>query len=151
MEGWIARRALTLRVVLTLCVSLGALTAVAPASASPAPGTVTSSTPTTINALGRPLKVRAWRLQYASTDTTGAAETDTETVLLPNVGSASAPRPLLSYQVAEDALSTQWAPSTELRAGDEVEEPLILAALEQGWAVVVPDYEGPQSQWAAGV
>jgi hypothetical protein len=38
-----------------------------------------------------------------------------------------------------------------MAAGDEAEEPLILAALEQGWAVVVPDYEGPNSEWTAGV
>jgi hypothetical protein len=134
-----------------LGVCLGALALAAPASASPPPGTVTSSTPTTITTLGLPLKVQAWRLQYASTDTAGAPETDVATVLSPNVASATAPRPLLSYQVAEDALSTQWAPSTELQRGDEAETPLILAALEQGWAVVVPDYEGPQSQWTAGV
>jgi hypothetical protein len=52
--------------------------------------------------------------------------------------------------VAEDALTTSCAPSYELRAGIEAEEPLILAALEQGWAVSVPDYEGPGSEWAVG-
>jgi hypothetical protein len=130
---------------------IGALTLTARASAAPAPGTIISSSPTTIDALGLPLKVQAWHLQYASTDTAGAPVTDVGTVLLPNVASSSAPRPLLSYQVAEDALSTQWAPSNEMQSGTEDEEPLILAALEQGWAVVVPDYEGPQSQWAAGV
>jgi hypothetical protein len=151
MHRRIARRVLRLRVVFILGVSVGALALAAPASAAPPPGTVSGSAPTTINVLGLPLKVQAWRLQYASTDTTGAQETDIATVLLPNVASATAPRPLLSYQVAEDALSTQWAPSTQLQAGTEVETPLILAALEQGWAVVVPDYEGPQSQWTAGV
>jgi hypothetical protein len=132
-------------------VATGVLALAAPASAAPAPGTITSSQPTTIAALGLPLKVQAWRLQYASTDTAGAPVTDVATVLLPNVASATSPRPLLSYQVAEDALSTQWAPSNEMQSGTEGEEPLILAALEQGWAVVVPDYEGPQSQWTAGV
>ena len=37
-----------------------------------------------------------------------------------------------------------------MRLGREGEEPLIGQALTMGWAVVVPDYEGPDSQWTAG-
>jgi hypothetical protein len=133
--------------------ALGASLMVVPstASAEPAPGSIVASAPTSIDALGLPLKVQAWRLTYISTDTEGNPVDDIATVLLPNMPTSSAARPLLSYQVAEDSLGAECAPSTEMAAGDEVEEPLILAALEQGWAVVVPDYEGPESQWTAGV
>jgi hypothetical protein len=41
-------------------------------------------------------------------------------------------------------------PSYEMRQGTEVEEPLMAAALEQGWAVVVPDYEGLNSDFTGG-
>jgi hypothetical protein len=64
---------------------------------------------------------------------------------------ATSPRPLLSYQVAEDADTQNCAPSYEMRLGNEVEEPLIAAALEQGWAVVVPDYEGLDSVYTGGL
>jgi hypothetical protein len=128
-----------------------ATAAPAAASIAPAPGTIVSSAATTIDALGLPLKVTAWDLTYASTDTSGSAVDDVATVLLPNVAAPTSPRPLVSYQVAEDSLATSCDPSSEMAVGDEAEEPLILAALEQGWAVVVPDYEGPDSEWTAGV
>ena len=72
------------------------------------------------------------------------------------------PRPLLSYQVAMDALSTKCAPSYVLRAGTgaavtggptvlgsnaETEIPNIVQALGRGFAVAVPDWEGPTAEW----
>jgi hypothetical protein len=59
-------------------------------------------------------------------------------------------RPLVSYQPATDSLGDQCNPSYKLRAGTEGELPLMMQALEQGWAVVVSDYQGPQSAFGAG-
>jgi hypothetical protein len=114
------------------------------------PGTVISSRSVTVTALGIPVNVTAWQLLYASTGMTGEPVADVATVLLPDKAAATSPRPLLSYQVAEDADTMNCAPSYELRLGTEVEEPLIAAALEQGWAVVVPDYEGLNSDFTGG-
>lgn len=62
------------------------------------------------------------------------------------------PRPLLSYQVAEDRVGSECAPSYALRGGiDSVpsnaytDTGMIRFALQQGWALVVPDYQGPDS------
>lgn len=114
------------------------------------PGTVLNSRSVTVTALGIPVKVTAWQILYASTGMTGEPVADVATVLLPDKDSATSPRPLLSYQVAEDASTMNCAPSYELRLGTEVEEPLVAAALEQGWAVVVPDYEGLNSDFTGG-
>jgi hypothetical protein len=124
-----------------------------PATPLPAvpPGTVLGSRPVTVSALGVPVPVQAWQVLYASTDTRLRPEAVVATILVPATVPAAAGRPLLSYQVAEDSLSTRCAPSYEMRLGTEAEEPLIALALAQGWAVVVPDYEGARSQWAAGV
>lgn len=114
------------------------------------PGTVLNSRSVTVTALGIPVKVTAWQILYASTGMTGEPAADVATVLLPDKAAAASPRPLLSYQVAEDADTMNCAPSYELRLGSEVEEPLVAAALEQGWAVVVPDYEGLNSDFTGG-
>jgi len=67
------------------------------------PGTVLNSLSVTVTALGIPVKVTAWQILYASTGMTGEPVADVATVLLPDQDSATSPRPLLSYQVAEDA------------------------------------------------
>jgi hypothetical protein len=139
-------------VAIAVAMSAPAARAESAALASTATGTILSSTTTSFDVLGLPLDVQAWRITYASEDSQGNSVTDTATLLLPtNYASPEPQRPLLSYQVAEDSLGTECAPSAEMAAGTELEEPLIIAALEQGWAIVVPDYEGPDSQWTAGV
>jgi hypothetical protein len=105
----------------------------------------------TITALGVPVPVQSWQLLYASRDTGGQPEAAVASVLVPASLRPPGARPLVSYQVAEDSLATRCAPSYEMRLGTEAEEPLIGLALAQGWAVVVPDYEGPGSHWTAGV
>ncbi len=114
------------------------------------PGSVLKSRKITVTALGIPTTITAWQILYASTGMTGQPVADVATVLLPDKAAATSPRPLLSYQVAEDATTMNCAPSYEMRLGTEVEEPLIAAALEQGWAVVVPDYEGLNSEFTGG-
>lgn len=71
------------------------------------------------------------------------------TVLLPWGADPTEPRPLVSFQCAIDAVSSQCFPSYSLRRGARaagtippLELPLIASALERGWAVSVPDHEG---------
>ncbi|WP_194853055.1 lipase family protein [Nocardia sp. SYP-A9097] len=120
-------------------------------------GAVLNSRPISILGLGLP--VTGWQLQYRSTDSSGAAVADVATVMTPPIPwLGGGGRPLLSYQVAEDSLGTRCAPSFALRGGRDfsivntaLDIPFLTAMLLRGWAVVVSDYEGPQSRFFDGV
>ena len=125
-----------------------------------APGTVIKSRPVCIAAsAGTPFE--AWQVMYISTgsetakgrpsDLHAVRKADVATIILPLTQAATSPRPLVSYQVAEDADSQSCAPSYEARAGTESEAVGWPSLLAQGWAVVVPDHEGLDSEFAAGV
>jgi pimeloyl-ACP methyl ester carboxylesterase len=74
------------------------------------------------------------------------------TVIVPLAAPPAGGRPLLSYQPAEDTLSRDCASSYEIRQGKMPELPeAMVPLLKDGAALVVPDYEGPESQWVAGV
>ncbi|WP_157533587.1 lipase family protein [Nocardia otitidiscaviarum] len=120
-------------------------------------GAVLDSRP--IAVFGLPLPVAAWQLRYRSTDSLGVPIANVATVMLPP-GAWTNPggRPLLSYQIAEDSLGTSCAPSYALRGGRDfsivntlLDIPFLAAALFRGWAVVVSDYQGPQSRFFDGV
>lgn len=115
------------------------------------PGDVLDSRPVDITASGIPLPFPAWQLLYRTTDTKGGATATVATLILPLGQPPAGGRNLLSYQPAEDSLTRDCASSYELRKGDNAEVLAITLGLLQGWAVVVSDYEGPESQWAAGV
>jgi hypothetical protein len=130
---------------------------------STSPGTILKARTVSVAAFGYlPQKVQAWQLLYRTTDTQGNPEATVTTVLAPLNAlepskGASASRPLLSYQVAEDSSAPQCAISYQLQQGSdnsntvaEAEILLIDAAVQQGWAVSVPDYEGPASAYTGG-
>ena len=123
---------------------------------SAAPGTILRSR--TIDAAAfatAPLNVQAWQVLYRTTDGLGNPEATVTTILEPHN-----PRPglpLLSYQAAEDSPAAQCAMSYQyqLHGGTsnyvaQAEILLIDAAIAKGWAVTVPDYEGPNSAYVAG-
>ena len=97
-----------------------------------------------------PVPHRAWQVLYRTADTTGRPEAAVATVIVPQVA-YEGKRPLVSYQPAEDSLTRRCSSSYELRTGSGGEPDTFSMALERGWTVVVPDYEGPRSQWVAGV
>jgi hypothetical protein len=117
---------------------------------SAAPGTVLATRPVTVNGLGLPVPADASQFLVRSTDAKGAPTTVVGTVMVPKTPYPAGPRPLVSYQPATDSLGDQCNPSYKLRAGTEYELPLMMQALAQGWAVVVTDYEGPDSAFGAG-
>jgi hypothetical protein len=127
--------------------------------AADAPGAVLASRPVSVAVYGRTAEaVRAWQVLYRTTDTQGDPEATVATIVEPEAAPPAGGRPLVSYQVAEDSLGEQCAPSYELQEGaastnsvEQTEIFLIDGLLEEGWAVVVPDYEGPQSAYGAGV
>lgn len=112
----------------------------------------------TITLLGLPIPVNAWQLRYRTTDSEENPQLNVTTVLVPPVP-WDGPRPVLSYQVPENSLDTRCAPSFTLRGGRNSTDmaavaqdaPFIADALRRGWAVVVSDYEGPQSRLFDGV
>jgi triacylglycerol lipase len=126
-----------------------------------AAGDIIAARPVTVANLGLiPVNVDAWQLSYRSNNARGEAIPAVATVLKPR-GEAMEDRPLLSYQIAEDSLGGYCASSYVLQQGS-IPWPLtgavtgggqfleIQAALAQGWGVVVPDHQGPNSSFASG-
>lgn len=102
-----------------------------------------------------PLPTRAWQVKYRTENSKNRPTATVTTVLVPLIPwRGTGPRPLVSYQTAEDGVTGRCAPSYALRAGvhggftgSYSETPLIASALLQGWTVSVPDYEGPRSEF----
>lgn len=97
-----------------------------------------------------PMGGRAWQLMYRSHDTKGRPVADVTTVIVPS-NAPQKGRVLLSFQTAYDGLDQRCAASQEMLRGTADEAGLILPALLKGWVVNLPDYEGPQAQWTAGI
>ncbi|MGW6375793.1 lipase family protein [Rhodococcus sp. NPDC055112] len=99
-----------------------------------------------------PFDARAWQLLYRTTDLDGEPTATVTTVILPGGPVPAGGRPLLSYQVAQDSGNLDCAPSIGMRAGSGIEAfttqgemTFLPAALHEGWAVSVPDHQGPRS------
>ncbi|KAI9290325.1 putative secretory lipase [Umbelopsis sp. AD052] len=97
----------------------------------------------------------AWQILYRTTDALGNPQATVTTVMEPHNPDTTK---LLSYQVAEDSAYQGCAPSYVLQAGtglsdtaSQAELLLMDAALDRGWYVSTPDYEGPNSAFTAGI
>ncbi len=123
--------------------------------ASYANGEVIASRPVAPKAWEIPLPAKGWQLLYRTEDRTGAPTATVTTVVVPDKAWAGpGPRPLLSYQTAEDGVAGKCAPSYAFNAGlnggisnSYPELTLVAMAVQKGWAISVPDYEGPESQF----
>lgn len=122
-------------------------------------GSVLDSRPVTAKVLGVPMAAAAWQVKYKTIDQHGEPSAYVTTVLIPTAAwSGNGPRPLVSYQTFEDSVGTRCAPSYALRSGltdnsgNGAEAALIAQAVQRGFAVTVPDHEGPRSEFlgAAG-
>lgn len=127
--------------------------------ASYANGAIIASREVTAIAYVLPAEADTWQVKYRTNDDHGAPTATVTTLLVPRAAwTGTGPRPLLSYQTAEDGVGDQCAPSYGLRAGiiksnfnnSAAEVGLMLIGLSNGWAVTVPDYEGPCSTFLAG-
>ena len=123
--------------------------------ASYPPGTVLRSRLVTLVGAMDAASSTAYQLLYRTTDSTGQAVATVATVIIPSSPAAGL-RKLVAYQTAYDSLTLNCAPSYTMQGGNNgggtqhAESGLIEQELQQGWDVVVPDYEGPQSEWAVG-
>ena len=116
--------------------------------ASTAPGTVLRSRPVSVPELGA-VSSAQYQLLYRTTNPGGEAVAAVTTLMIPRVP-ALGTRNLVSYQTAEDSLTTMCAPSYTLQTNANGETVGMGPLLASGWDVVVPDYEGPQSEYAVG-
>ncbi len=168
------------RLTLAVCLlAIGTVLRAAPAAAEPPPvpeddpfydvpadvadyrnGEVIDSRPIEPKAFEIPLPAQGWQVLYRTEDRRGRPSATVTTVLVPDAAwTGTGPRPLLSYQTAEDGVAGKCAPSYAFSAGVNggltnayPELGLVALALQRGWAVSVPDYEGPESQFlVAGV
>ena len=101
---------------------------------------------------------RAFQLLYRTNDATGRPVANVTTVLVPEGPPAGGGRQLLSVDDAEDSVDANCAPSYQLQSGELAENGdanlaaetmlgIIGAALRQGREVVIPDAEGPRSEY----
>ncbi|MDR3416536.1 MAG: lipase family protein [Nevskia sp.] len=95
-----------------------------------------------------PTKVKAWQIQYATTDNSNQPVMNIATVLIPST--ATADSPLLSYQTATDSDTLNFSSSYAMRTGAEIEGALFGLGMAKGWKVVVPDFEGLHAEYTAG-
>jgi hypothetical protein len=121
------------------------------------PGTVLRSRDVELAFLGLiPQQFTATQLLYRTTDLNGLPQATVTTVIVPTEPAANGPIPVVSYQCAIDAVAGRCFPSYALRRGAkalgalaQIEFFLVAAALAEGWAVSVPDHEGPSGMWGA--
>lgn len=123
-----------------------------------APGTVLKSRTITFTpTAAAPMPNPAWQIQYVSTDVNGRLQAVVATVVKPLIPTLANPAPLLAYQMAYDSLGSSCTPSHTLNGSrnnitNQLDSVAYLQALTtQGWTMVFPDYEGPYSQYGAGV
>ncbi|NBE50767.1 alpha/beta fold hydrolase [Streptomyces sp. YC537] len=81
------------------------------------------------------------RIMYRTTDHTGKPIAVTGTVLTPKKAHPG-PRPIVAFAPGTQGLADKCAPSRQMAEGTEYEALPIKHLLDQGWAVVVPDYQG---------
>jgi hypothetical protein len=120
-------------------------------------GTVLASRQITAYSGPAPMQAKAWQVKFKTLDNQGAPTATVTTVMVPRAAwTGTGPRPLVSYQVAEDGVGGKCSASYALRTGIQPggrtttgnaqnETFLIRQALDRGWAVSAPDYEGPHS------
>src|SRR6188508_252216 len=86
--------------------------------ASYAPGDVIDARPITALVYALPVPADTWQILYRTSDAHGVPTATVTTLMIPKTAwTGSGPRPLVSYQTAEDGVAGRCAPSYGLRAG----------------------------------
>ncbi|MFG2447325.1 lipase family protein [Nocardia fluminea] len=98
-----------------------------------------------------PVAVRAWQLSYRTNDSHGNPILAVTTVMVPTTPwTGPGQRPAVSEQIPEDATGSRCAPSYGFATGTSQAGNQIAKMLGNGWAVAIPDFEGPESAFLAG-
>ncbi|CAH2354043.1 putative lipase 5 [[Candida] railenensis] len=112
-------------------------------------------TPHQLRGIYIPISVKdSWQIMVRSSDVFGNATAIVSTIIEPFNAD---PSKLVTYNIAEDASAENCAPSYSLQYGAnmdtliaQIEMYFIQMALNEGWWVLVPDYEGKNSAFTAG-
>lgn len=93
--------------------------------------------------VGTASETKAWNLIYRSSGAQDAPDAVAGTAFVPSAPwEGPGARPIVSFAVGTQGLGESCAPSRQFDAGSEYENSNIAGALNQGWAVLVTDYEG---------
>ncbi|WP_019631781.1 lipase family protein [Actinomadura atramentaria] len=127
----------------------------APANiASYQPGQVVATRKITPKVGDMDSKADVWQISYRSNDSHMAAQLDVTSLIVPKKAwTGTGARPIVSVQAPEDSTGTQCAPSYGLTSGDALAgmgAMLSGSLLDRGWAVAMPDHEGPKSIFMGG-
>ncbi|CAH2354042.1 putative lipase 1 [[Candida] railenensis] len=112
-------------------------------------------TPHQLRGIYLPISVKdSWQIMVRSSDVFGNATAIVSTIIEPFNAD---PNKLVAYNIAEDASALKCAPSYSIQYGADMgtifaqlEMYFIQMALNEGWWIVVPDYEGKNSAFTAG-
>jgi hypothetical protein len=127
--------------------------------ASFAPGRILASREVTAKLGPLPVPVKSWQISYRSNSQAGQPILAVTTLISPtDEWKKPRKRPIVSFQVAEDSVGSTCAPSYNIvrgKTGDPGTNGMIDAAqiapfLVQGWALAIPDHEGPQAYFGVG-
>lgn len=116
-----------------------------PASVSGAPGTLLACEPVTLSQVPGSISMKAWKVQYVSTNVHGAKIAVSGTVAVPTAAwTGPGPRPIVAFNPGTLGLGPQCAFSKQLAGAfqDEYEGDNIAAILKAGWAVAATDGAG---------
>lgn len=121
---------------------------------SAAPGTILDARPVQLPSMGLHRIESSWQVLIRSNDTNENAQIAVATIVLPKAEwSGDGPRPLVASSYATDSLGLACQPSRTLPKGIAPTAPnamLDQRFLDQGYALVVPDHQGPKAAYAAG-
>ncbi|MEU4340236.1 lipase family protein [Nocardia sp. NPDC023852] len=113
------------------------------------PGTILATRPSGTGLTFFPLI--STELLIRSTDAKGRPAPVVATLLMPTAPwTGPGPRPLLSFNAAIDSLGHKCAPSYELKSAMENKLWAAQIPLSKGYAVIVPDHQGPRQAYGAG-
>jgi hypothetical protein len=132
----------------------------APATiASAAPGRIVASREVTAKLGALPVPVKSWQISYRSNSQASQPILAVTTLISPaDEWKKPGKRPIVSYQFPEDSVGSACAPSYNIvrgTAGDpgtnrKIDVAQIAPFLAEGWALAMPDHEGPQAYFGVG-
>jgi hypothetical protein len=127
--------------------------------ASAAPGQIVASREVTARLGQLPVPVKSWQISYRSNSQAGQPILAVTTLITPtDAWKKPGKRPIVSYQFPEDSVGSACAPSYNIvrgKAGDpdtsrKIDAAQIAPFLAEGWAVAIPDHEGPEAYFGVG-
>jgi hypothetical protein len=125
----------------------------APASiGSYRPGQIIATRPVTGSGIS---DVSAWQISYRTDDAHNLPEMTVTTLLVPQAAwTGGGARPVVSVELFEDSTGLQCSPSYQIASQGDLsgayESLMVSSLLAKNWAVALPDFEGPKSEFMIG-